>query len=104
MATLPKSDPSSEHSSEGELVEVFSAPQDSEAQVVQGLLEAAGIESLLVADVGPQDVLPMGGVVLRVAPEFAERARTVIAESQKVSDSEMLDQAEANAGPTETAQ
>jgi len=100
MATLPKSDPSPE----SELVEVFATPQDSEAQVVQGLLEAAGIESLLVADVGPQDVLPVGGVVIRVAPEFAERARAVIAESQNVSDSEMLDQSEANAGPTETAQ
>jgi len=102
MGALPKSDPS-ENSREGELVEVFSAPQDSEALVVQGLLEAAGIQSLLVADVGPQDVLPVGGVVIRVAPEFAARARQVIAESQKVSDSEMLDQSEANAGPTETS-
>jgi hypothetical protein len=97
MATLPKSDPSDQ----GELVEVFSAQQDSEAQIVQGLLEAAGIQSLLVADVGPQDVLPVGSVAIRVAPEFAERARQVIADSQKISDMDMLDQAEANAGPTE---
>ena len=88
MATLPKSDPSDR----GELLEVFAANSDSEAQVVQGLLDSAGIESLIVADVGPQDILPVGGVVVRVAPEFADRALQVIAESQTVSDAEMADE------------
>jgi hypothetical protein len=97
MATLPKPDPSEE----GELVEVFSSNRDSEALVVQGLLESADIQSLIVADVGPQDVLPVGRVSVKVSREAAERARQVIAESQKVSDAEMLDQSESNAGPTE---
>ena len=97
MATLPKSD----SSDQGELVEVFATQQESEAQVVQGLLESAGIQSLLVADVGPQDVLPVGGVVVRVAQSDAERARQMIAESKTVSDVDLLDQAETNAGPTE---
>ena len=64
MATQPKND----QFDQGELVEVFATQQDSEAQVVQGLLESAGIESLISADVGPQDILPVGGVVVRVAP------------------------------------
>ena len=100
MATLPTPD----SSDQGELVDIFATQQDSEAMVVQGLLESAGIESLLSAEVGPQDILPMGTVVVRVAPEFADRARQVIAESQKVSDVDMLDQSEANAGPTEPLQ
>jgi hypothetical protein len=99
MATLPGSD-----SSENELVEVFSTNQDSEAQVIQGLLEAADIASVVVAGIGPQDVLPIGTVTIKVAPESAELARRVIAESQQVTDEEMLDQAEANAGPTEMPQ
>lgn len=99
MATLPKSDPS-----ENELVEVFSTNQDSEAQIIQGLLEAEDIASMAVAEIGPQDVLPIGTVTIKVAPESAELARQIIAESQQISDEEMLDQSEANAGPTETPQ
>ncbi len=99
MATLPKSDPS-----ESELVGVFTTNQDSEAQVIQGLLESANIASVVVAEIGPQDILPLGTVVVKVAPESAELARQVIADSQKISDEEMLDQSEANAGPTETIQ
>jgi hypothetical protein len=104
MATAPNPDPNDAKDSkdQGELVEVFATQQDSEAMVVQSLLESAGIESLLSADVGPQDVLPVGGVAVRVAPEHADRARQLIAESQGISDVEMLDQSEANAGPTET--
>jgi hypothetical protein len=100
MATLPKPDPSDQE----ELVEVFFTNRDSEAQVVKGLLEAADIQALIVAKVGPQDVLPVGEVSVKVAADDADRARQIIAESQQVSDSEMLDQSEANAGPTETIQ
>jgi hypothetical protein len=102
MATVPNSDPrGSAQKDQGELVDVFATHQDSEAMVVQSLLESAGIESLLSAEVGPQDVLPVGTVVVRVAPELAERARQLIADSQNVSDVDMLDQSETNAGPTE---
>ena len=100
MATLPKPDPSEQ----GELVGVFSTNQDSEAQVIQGLLETANIASVVVPEIGPQDVLPIGTVTIKVAPESAEAARQLITESQQVSDEEMLDQSEANAGPTETPQ
>ncbi len=64
-----------------ELVAVFETKQESEAMVVRGLLESAGIESLIAGLEAPQDVLPgVGGVTLRVAPEQAEEARRLIAE------------------------
>lgn len=66
-----------------ELVEVYDTQQESEALVIQGLLDSAGIESLMTNLDAPQDVLPgVGGVVVRVKPEFAEEARRVIAEFQ----------------------
>jgi hypothetical protein len=64
-----------------ELVSVFDTQQETEAMVIQGLLDSAGIESLITALDSPQDVLPgVGGVVVRVAPENAEEARRVIDE------------------------
>jgi hypothetical protein len=74
MATQPINN-SEDHR---ELVDIFDTQLESEALVVRGLLESAGIDSLITARVGPQDVLPVGGVVLRVAPEFAEQARMLI--------------------------
>jgi len=63
------------------LVEIFGTKEDSEALVVQGLLDSAGIESVLVSLDAPQEILPgVGGVVLRVAPEKAEEARQLIKE------------------------
>lgn len=64
---------------EGELVKVFDTEQESEAMVVQGLLESAGVESILSSLDAPQDVLPgVGGVILLVNPEQAEEALRVI--------------------------
>ena len=75
MATLPQSDP------ERELVEVYDTQQESEALVIQGLLDSAGIESVITGLDTPQDVLPgVGGVIVRVAPEDADEARRVIEE------------------------
>ena len=71
MATQPQGD--------SELVEVFDTQQESEALVVHGLLESAGIESIISNLDAPQDVLPgVGGVVIRVNPEQAEEARQII--------------------------
>jgi hypothetical protein len=70
-------------SEEPELVTVFDTSDETEALVVQGLLESAGIESLLTNLDAPQDVLPgVGGVVLRVRPAQADEARTVIEEQR----------------------
>jgi hypothetical protein len=64
------------------LVKVFDTEQESEAMVVQGLLESAGIESIMSSLDAPQDVLPVGGVVLQVRPEQAEEALRVIEENR----------------------
>lgn len=63
------------------LVTVFDTEQESEAMVVQGLLETAGIESIITALDAPQEVLPgVGGVVIKVRPEQAEEAKRLIQE------------------------
>jgi hypothetical protein len=64
-----------------ELVAVFDTQQETEAMVIQGLLESAGIESMLRTLDSPQDVLPgVGGVQVRVAPDDAAEAKRVIDE------------------------
>ena len=76
MATLPE-----RHE---ELVKVFDTDQESEAMVVQGLLESEGIESVLVSLEAPQDVLPgVGGITLQVRAEQADQARNFIEEYRK---------------------
>ena len=62
-----------------ELVTVFDTDQESEAMVVRGLLETAGIDAIIAGYDAPQDVLPgVGGVTVRVAPEQAGEARQLI--------------------------
>ncbi|MFL6437584.1 MAG: putative signal transducing protein [Terriglobales bacterium] len=66
-----------------ELIAVFDTADETEAHVVQGLLETNGIESLLTNLDAPQDVLPgVGGIVLRVRPEDADEARSIIEEQR----------------------
>jgi Putative prokaryotic signal transducing protein len=82
------------------LVGVFGTKDDSEAMVVQGLLEAAGIDSVIVSLDAPQEVLPgVGGVVIRVAPENAEEARRVIEEYRTAAEQTTDDEAEDVNGP-----
>ncbi|MBV9144969.1 MAG: DUF2007 domain-containing protein [Acidobacteria bacterium] len=78
MPTNPASKviPITEH---GALVSVFDTIDETEALVVQGLLESNGIETLLTNLDAPQDVLPgVGGVVIRVRPDDADEARQII--------------------------
>jgi hypothetical protein len=61
------------------LVKVFDTEQESEAMVVQGLLESQGIESLITYLDAPQDVLPgVGGIIVQVREEQAQEARNLI--------------------------
>jgi hypothetical protein len=63
------------------LVRVFDCEQESEAMVVRGLLESAGIDCDVTALDAPQDILPgVGGTIILVRQEDAERARRLIAE------------------------
>jgi hypothetical protein len=64
-----------------ELVKVFDTDEESEAMVVRGLLESAGIEAMIQNREAPQDILPgVGGVVILVRPEQAEEALETIEE------------------------
>lgn len=63
------------------LVSVFDTADETEAMVVQGVLEAAGIESLVTSPDAPQEVMPgLGGVNIMVRADQAEEARRVIQE------------------------
>jgi hypothetical protein len=62
-----------------ELVKVFDSDEESEAMVVRGLLESAGIEAMTQNREAPQDILPgVGGVVVMVRPDQAEEALQTI--------------------------
>jgi len=92
MSTQPVP-PSQDHR---ELVVVFETQQESEALVVQGLLESAGIESMITNLDAPQDVLPgVGGVQVRVPPESEEEARRVVAEYHNQPSVELTDDTDA---------
>lgn len=66
-----------------DLVAVFDTPDESEAMVVKGLLESAGIESVVNSIDANQDIWPgVGGVVVLVRSDQADEARQVIAEGQ----------------------
>ena len=63
------------------LVEVFDTREESEAMVVQGLLESAGIESMISGTEATQEILPgVGGTVVMVREERADEARRLIEE------------------------
>ncbi len=61
------------------LVKIFDTEQETEAMVVQGLLESAGIDSDLKSIDAPQDTFPgVGGTVILVREEDAEEASKII--------------------------
>lgn len=73
------------------LVEVFNSKQESEAMVVHGLLQSAGIESMIFAREAPQDILPgVGGTSVSVRQEDSKAALNLIADfrAHPAADSE----------------
>jgi hypothetical protein len=61
------------------LTKVFDSEDESEALVVKGLLDSAGIESDLTAASMIQDMFPgLGGMIILVRQEDAKAARQVI--------------------------
>jgi hypothetical protein len=69
------------------LVRVFDTEQESEAMVVRGLLESAGIDSDLTSLDAQQDILPgVGGTVILVREEDAAEARRLIDEYRQTPD------------------
>jgi hypothetical protein len=69
------------------LIRVFDTEQESEAMVVRGLLESAGIDSDLTSLDAQQDILPgVGGTVILVREEDAAEARRMIEEYRQTPD------------------
>jgi len=68
------------------LVKVFDSEQESEALVVKGLLDSAGIDSDLTSASLVQDAFPgLGGMLILVREEDAEAAQRVIAEGRRTA-------------------
>ncbi len=66
------------------LVKVFDSEQESEAMVVKGLLDSAVIESDLTSASFLQEAFPgLGGMIILVREEDAEKAVDLIAESRQ---------------------
>ena len=71
------------------LVKVFDSEDESEALVVKGLLDSAGIDNDLASASLLQDAFPgLGGMIILVREEDAEAARRAIAERQSLTEDE----------------
>lgn len=92
MAANPSPDPNEK------LARVFDTEQESEAMIVSGLLDSEGIDCEVSALDAPQDVLPIGGTVILVREEDAERARQLIEEYRR-TPSEIGEAADPEAEP-----
>ena len=78
------------------LVKVFDSEQESEAMVVKGLLDSAGIESDLASASLLQDAFPgLGGMIILVREEDAGKARDLIAEYRRPADASDDDETQA---------
>lgn len=74
------------------LVKVFDSELESEAMIVKGLLESAGIDSDLTAASMVQDTFPgLGGMIILVRQEDADVAKKVIAEHQELPAEDQAD-------------
>jgi len=70
------------------LIRVFDTEQESEALVVRGLLESAGIECDVTSLDAQQDILPgVGGTIILVREDDAEEAHRVIEEYRRAPTS-----------------
>ncbi len=71
------------------LVRVFDTEQETEALVVRGLLDSAGIDCDVTSLDAAQDILPgVGGNVILVREEDAVKARNLIQEYRQASSDE----------------
>ncbi|HKW15944.1 MAG TPA: DUF2007 domain-containing protein [Terriglobales bacterium] len=86
MAANPSPDPNEK------LVRVFDTEQESEGMVVRGLLQAEGIDCEIAPIDLAQDVFPVGGVMILVREEDAERARELIESYRRTPNEELEEQ------------
>lgn len=86
------------------LVKVFDSEQETEALVVKGLLESAGIESDLTAAAMVQEAFPgLGGTIILVRQEDADAARRLIEEYRRPEDDDETAEIEAMEEPPQKA-
>lgn len=79
------------------LIKVFDSEQESEALVVKGLLDSAGIDSDLTSVDAVQDMFPgVGGMVILVREEDAEQARRMIEEYRQSPDADETSEIDLN--------
>jgi hypothetical protein len=75
------------------LIKVFDSEEESEALVVKGLLDSAGIESDLQSASLLQDAFPgLGGMIIQVREEDAEKALKLITESRQAAGNAAADE------------
>jgi hypothetical protein len=87
MAAQPHPDPNEK------LVKVFDSEDESEALVVKGLLDSAGIDSDLTAAAMIQDMFPgLGGMIILVRQEDAKEAESLIADYKQSPSEESEDE------------
>jgi len=87
--TQPRPDPNEK------LVKVFDSELESEAMIVKGLLESAGIDSDLMSASLVQETFPgLGGMIILVRQADAEAAQKLIAEHQPLPDQDDEETAE----------
>ena len=79
----PRPDPNEE------LVKIFESEEETEALVVKGLLESAGIDSDVASRSLSQNTFPnLGGTIILVREEDADQARRLIAEYKRSPDAD----------------
>jgi hypothetical protein len=76
------------------LIEVFESEQESEALIVRGLLESAGIDALAQSIDVDQGLFPVGGVKILVREDQAGEARRLIAENRTDNAANLEDERE----------
>jgi hypothetical protein len=77
------------------LVKIFDSEQESEALVVKGLLDSANIENDLTSASLLQEAFPgLGGMIILVREEDAEKARSLIAEYRRPAAGDAVDEAD----------
>jgi hypothetical protein len=87
------------------LVRIFDTEQESEAMVVHALLESTGIDSDVTSLDAQQDILPgVGGTVILVREEDADRARRVIDEYRRAPGSDETAEIDISGLPPEEGQ
>lgn len=82
------------------LVKVFDSEQESEALIVKGLLDSAGIDSDLSSASLVQDAFPgLGGMIILVREKDADAALKLIAENRRATPADDDETAEYQAIP-----